>query len=302
MSLQAILGQKIEQTQKFLEDGTRIPVTRLWVLGNTVVSIKTQDREKYNAIQLGFGIKKKATKALLGHIKGASLKAAPKFLQEVRIDGEDVSSLPSIGEAISATEVFKPGDIVNVIGISKGKGYAGVVKRHHFKGGPRTHGQSDRERAPGSIGQTTTPGRVYKGKRMAGRMGHDRVTVRNLEVIDVLEDTLLIRGLVPGGKNTLIMVRKVGESKKFVPLYKEATETEVLPQISKDVEKDVAEAEQTAESVSLSESRPSELEEKPTSTESTFSSSESGSAPIINDDSVKAENQENKKEEVENAG
>lgn len=221
MSLQAILGQKIEQTQKFLEDGTRIPVTRLWVLGNTVVRIKTEDKEKYNAVQLGFGIKKRASKALLGHIKGASLKTAPKFLKEVRVDKGDISSLPSVGEVINVTEVFKPGDIVNIIGISKGKGYAGVVKRHHFKGGPRTHGQSDRERAPGSIGQTTTPGRVYKGKRMAGRMGHVQVTVRNLEVVGVLDDTLLIKGLVPGGKNTLMMVKKIGENKKFVPLYKE---------------------------------------------------------------------------------
>ncbi|MBI1982210.1 MAG: 50S ribosomal protein L3 [Candidatus Levybacteria bacterium] len=152
-----LVGKKVEQTQRFLADGTRIPVTCLDV----------------------------------------------------------------VKDALKALEVFKPGDIVDVIGVSKGKGFAGVVKRHHFKGGPRTHGQSDRERAPGSIGQTTTPGRVYKGKRMAGRMGHERVTIKNLQVIDVSEDKILIKGLVPGPKNSLVMVRKVSEDKKFVPLYKE---------------------------------------------------------------------------------
>ncbi len=217
--MQAILGQKIEQTQKFLEDGTRVPVTRLWISGNTVVTFKTKDKHGYSSLQLGFGTKKNANKALLGHVKGANLKAAPKFLQEIRLNGEDVAGLPEVGTMIIAPEVFKPGDIVDVTGISKGKGYAGVVKRHHFKGGPRTHGQSDRERAPGSIGQTTTPGRVYKGKRMAGRMGHQRVTIKNLEIVDVSQDSILIKGLVPGGKNTLIMVKKVGENKKFVPLF-----------------------------------------------------------------------------------
>jgi len=313
--MQAILGTKIDQTQKFLDDGTRIPVTRLWVAGNTVVFVKTKEKHNYSSVQLGFGIKKNANKALIGHIKGASLKAAPKFLKEIRFEDESIAELPAVGEVINATEVFKPGDIVDAVGISKGKGYAGVVKRHHFKGGPRTHGQSDRERAPGSIGQTTTPGRVYKGKRMAGRMGHERVTIKNLEVVGVSEDTLLIKGLVPGGKNTLIMVTKVGENKKFVPLYGENKEIDddKQPQISEDAEKDAsrqstsddaqqAEIEQTIEPVSLSESQQSESEEKSTRTESTFSSSESGLAPIISDNDVRTENEESKKEEVENAG
>ena len=108
-----------------------------------------------------------------------SNKSSFQFLREVRVADND-AVLPAIGDAIKASEVFKPGDIINVTGISKGKGYAGVVKRYHFKGGPRTHGQSDRERAPGSIGSSTTPGRVYKGKRMAGRMGQDQVTIKNL--------------------------------------------------------------------------------------------------------------------------
>lgn len=129
-----------------------------------------------------------------------------------------------VNEAENSTDgALKAGDLVDVIGISKGKGFAGVVKRHHFKGGPRTHGQSDRERAPGSIGQTTTPGRVYKGKRMAGHMGHSRTTIKNLQVVDVEENknTLLIKGLVPGPVKSRVFIKKVGEDKKFVPLWKE---------------------------------------------------------------------------------
>jgi ribosomal protein L3 len=136
----------------------------------------------------------------------------------------DAEVMPTLGDVIKASEVFKPGDVVNVTGISKGKGYAGGVKRYHFRGGPRTHGQSDRERAPGAIGSTTTPGRVYKGKRMAGKMGHEQVTVKNLKIIAVDDNFILVKGLVPGGRNTLLMLKKTGEDKKFVPLYAEKVE------------------------------------------------------------------------------
>lgn len=219
MTLQALLGKKIEQSQRFLQDGVRIPVTKVQIAGNVVVSVKTKDKNGYDAVQIGFGIKKNPNKALQGTVKKAQLKEVPYFLREVKLSNGDATSLPSIGETLKALEIFKPGDIVDVIGISKGKGFAGVVKRHHFKGGPRTHGQSDRERAPGSIGQTTTPGRVYKGKRMAGRMGRERVTLQNLQVVDVSEDSLLIKGLVPGGRNSLLTITKAGEDKKFIPLF-----------------------------------------------------------------------------------
>lgn len=215
-----IFGIKQKQTQKFLEDGTRIPVTEINVSGNVVAMVKNKDKNGYNSLQIGLGTKKHPSKALQGHIKGANLKVAPHFLREVRVN--EISDSPKLGETINAQDVLKPGDIVDVSGVSKGKGYAGVVKRHHFKGGPRTHGQSDRERAPGSIGQTTTPGRVYKGKRMAGRMGHENVTIKNQIVADVLDNLVLIKGLVPGPKNSLVSIKKVGEDKKFVPLYKEA--------------------------------------------------------------------------------
>ncbi len=276
MGVQTILGQKIDQTQKFLEDGTRIPVTSLWIKGNVVIGVKTNDKDHYSAIQLGFGTKKNPNKSHLGQIKGAGLQQAPKFLKEVRLNGEE--SLPNLGEIINATEVFKPGDVIDATGVSKGKGYAGVVKRHHFKGGPRTHGQSDRERAPGSIGQTTTPGRVYKGKRMAGRMGHETVTVRNLEVMDVSQDLILVRGLVPGGRNTLIMLKKVGENKKFVPLYRDAEENEATEQTG-----------QVSGSVG----------ETKTKDEVTITSSESKQTAASLGEDSNVENKENKKDKKE---
>lgn len=218
--MQALLGQKKVQSQRFLENGKRIPVTLIDVKDNTVVSVKTDDKNNYQAVQLGFSMKKKATKAEIGHAKGAKLEKAPKFLREVRIV-EEGADLPEVGTVLVASEVFAPGDIVDVIGVSKGKGFQGGVKRHNFSGGPKTHGQSDRWRAPGSIGQGTTPGRVYKGKRMAGRMGNDNVTVKNLEVVDVTNDgVLVIKGLVPGVINGLIVINKAGENKKFIPLQK----------------------------------------------------------------------------------
>lgn len=225
--MQALLGKKIDQSQRFLEDGVRIPVTKVQVSGNVVASVKTKDIDGYNAVQIGFGTKKNPNKALQGIIKKANLKTTPYMLREIRLTNGDIPSMPTIGDTVKSSEIFKLGDIVDVVGVSKGKGYAGVVKRHHFKGWPRTHGQSDRERAPGSIGQTTTPGRVYKGKRMAGRMGGEQVTLRNLQVVDVSDDTLLIKGLVPGGRNSLLTIAKVGETRKFVPLYKEVAREEL---------------------------------------------------------------------------
>lgn len=183
--INTILGKKIEQSQRFLEDGTRIPVTIIETGTNIVTAIKEK------TVQLGFGIK-------------------PRFLREVAIGKE----MPKLGTIISIQDVFRPGDLIKVVGVSKGKGFAGVVKRWGFAGGPRTHGQSDRERAPGSIGQTTTPGRVYKGKHMAGRMGNRQTTIKNLEIIDILGDKLIIKGLVPGGKNNLLMIKKIGKEKK----------------------------------------------------------------------------------------
>ncbi len=232
MALTGLIGKKNIQTQGFLQDGTRVPLTIISAMGNVISQLKTKEADGYDSIQLGFGIKKNPNKPITGHVKKAGLEIKPRFFREVRVDSLEGIT---IGTQIVVSDVLKPGDLVDVTGISKGKGFAGVVKRHGFKGGPRTHGQSDRERAPGSIGQTTTPGHVYKGKRMAGRMGNETATIKNLEVIDITTDgALLIKGLVPGGVNSIVVVRKVGENKKFIPLYKEE-EAKVEEAIIKEV-------------------------------------------------------------------
>lgn len=227
--MHAILGKKQGQTQKFLVDGTRVPVTIVEVKDNPVVAVQTMDKNGYLAVQLGYGTKNHANKPQIGHSKkGANLEYAPYFLREIRLKADaKAEEIPAAGEMISAASVLEAGDLVDVTGKSKGKGFAGVVKRHHFKGGPRTHGQSDRERAPGSVGQTTTPGRVYKGKRMAGKMGNDMVTLKNLEVIDVTADGVFIKGLVPGIVGTYVVIKKVGKNKKHVAILKEEVATPV---------------------------------------------------------------------------
>lgn len=213
--IDAILGKKIDQSCQFTEEEKRIPVSNILAGPCVVVDTKTRERNGYMAIKLGFGERREVTipKPVLGIFKKAGLvKNLPRFLKEVRITKElPDSELLKPGSVIKVADVFKVGDQVAVTGISKGKGFAGVVKRHHFKGGPRTRGQSDRERAPGSIGQTTTPGRVYKGKRMAGRMGSQKVTIKNLKVVSMDEknNLLTISGLVPGGRNTLLVIKKM---------------------------------------------------------------------------------------------
>lgn len=237
--MNSILAKKIDQGQKFLENGVRIPVTKLGVNGNVVVAIKTVDKDLYSAVQIGFEKKVKPNAP-------KSTKSPYKFLREVRMADADI--LPSVGDVIRASEVFKPGDIINVTGISKGKGYAGGVKRHHFKGGPRTHGQSDRERAPGSIGSNTTPGRVLRGKRMAGRMGQDQVTVKNIRIVSVDDSYVLVKGLVPGGRNTLLMLKKVGINKKFVPLY-----SDKKAEVKEDIKEEIKAEAKTEEAEKVTE-------------------------------------------------
>jgi large subunit ribosomal protein L3 len=235
--IQTLIGKKTDQMQSFLENGARIPVTEIAVSENVVLQVKTAEKEAYSAVQLGVGAKKKPNKALLGHAKKAGKENAPLKIKEVSVDSSDA---PVVGDAIAVDAVFKPGDLVQVTGTSKGKGFAGVVKRHNFSGGPKTHGQSDRHRAPGSIGQGTTPGRVYKGKRMAGRMGSDTVTVKNLTVVDVDLKTgrLFVSGLVPGHKNSWLYITKIGEDKKYVPLLEsevKKAEAEAQAQVEPEV-------------------------------------------------------------------
>lgn len=212
--LNTLLGKKGTMGQTYVED-TRVPVTNIKVGPCVVTQVKHEDKDKYWAVQLGFDTKKlsRVNKPLKGHLKGAIKKdKAPRFLREVKVDEKPDFK---IGDQVVVTDIFKPGDVVAVTGTSKGKGFAGVVKRWGFAGGPRTHGQSDRLRAPGSIGQGTTPGRVWKGKKMAGRMGSDQVTVKNLVVVSVEpeENTLAVSGPVPGVRNGLLLIKKLASGK-----------------------------------------------------------------------------------------
>lgn len=210
--LNGILGRKIGMTQVFAANGEVIPVTVIEAGPCVVTQIRTKDRDGYEAVQLGFGtIKpKRVSKPNQGHLKAAGRLV--RFLREMA--STDISG-HTVGDVVNA-DIFKNGEIVDVIGTSKGRGFAGVVKRHGFRGGPSTHGQSDRHRAPGSIGSGTTPGRVWKGMRMAGRMGNDRVTVQNLQIVevDIERHLLLVKGSVPGAKNGLVLVHRAKKATK----------------------------------------------------------------------------------------
>ncbi len=217
-----ILGEKSQPTQHFLNDATRIPVTLVKTAPCYLIDIKSPPHDRYFSLLLGYGKARKAKTAVAGIWKKVGIGAPLKFLREFRLEkfknilfieennkkGLNINDKKIfVGEEIKPTIFFQPGDYVQATGIAKGKGFQGVVTRHHFKGGPHTHGQSDRERAPGSIGQTTTPGRVYKGKRMAGRMGGQQVTLKNLQVIMTNDDGLLIKGLIPGANGALIKIQ-----------------------------------------------------------------------------------------------
>jgi large subunit ribosomal protein L3 len=207
-----IIGKKIGMTQLFQENGETVSVTAIQAGPSVVTQIKNRDTDGYDAIQVGF-IENKVKQSQLnspekGHLQGLE---NVRYLREFRTN-PDFIGISSVKRGDKVDVGFlKRGDLVNVAGISKGRGFAGVVKRHHFAGGPKTHGQTDRHRAPGSIGATTFPGRVLKGKRMAGHMGNRRVTARNLEVIqaDPERNLLLVKGAVPGANGGLLVIEKV---------------------------------------------------------------------------------------------
>jgi len=200
-----ILGRKVGMGRIFDADGNVISVTFIEAGPCIVSQVKTADKEGYSAFQLSFGTRKEKLipKPLAGHLKKAGLKGA-RFLREIRVN--DTQGI-GLGQVVKVN-VFSEGDIVAVTSTSKGMGFQGAVRRHKFAGGPKTHGQSDRLRAPGSVGSSSYPSRVFKGQRMAGRMGGDTVTVKNLKVVGVDMDRnyLLIRGAVPGRSNSLVKV------------------------------------------------------------------------------------------------
>ena len=210
--MQTILGTKLKMSQEF-PDGVRTPITKITAGPCVVTHIRTVEKDGYWAMQLGFGERKAkhTTKPLQGHLKKSQAEKSaffPRYIEEVRLKEEPKYK---VGDRVSLADIFVAGDKIAVTGTSKGKGFAGGVKRWHFSGGPKTHGQSDRQRAPGSIGQGTTPGRVYKGKHMAGRMGSERVTVKNLKVVAVNADKneLQVSGPVPGRVGGLLIIKKI---------------------------------------------------------------------------------------------
>lgn len=203
--LKGLIGKKIGMTQIFDEQGVAQPVTIIEAGPCFVTQVRNPEKDGYTAVQLGFGEvhPKRLTGGELGHLNKKDLPPM-RFLREFRS-----KESAAVGDKLTV-EVFAVGERVDVIGTSKGKGFAGTVKRHHFAGGQKTHGQSDRHRAPGSRGAGTTPGRVYKGARSAGRMGNERVTVQALKVVlvDTERNLLGVKGAIPGGKGGLVMIKE----------------------------------------------------------------------------------------------
>lgn len=209
-----LLGKKLGMTTIFADDGSAIPVTVILAGPCKVVQIKTPESDGYSAVQLGFDFveKRKSNKPMMGHFKKAGVEEKPpRKLSEFRLDDENIDpGKYKLGQTISVTDVFQEGMKVDCTGKSKGKGFQGVVKRHHFAGGPKTHGQSDRLRAPGSIGASSFPSRVWKGMRMASHMGNAKVTAKSLDVMKIIpeQNLLIVKGAVPGPKGGYIIIRR----------------------------------------------------------------------------------------------
>jgi large subunit ribosomal protein L3 len=198
-----LIGRKVGMTQVFQDDGTMVAVSVLAIEPNTVTKLRTPDRDGYTAVQIGTEVSKRLNKPQSGQLKDLPKVAT---IREFRVDSVDDVT---VGQVFSIGDLFTEGDLVDVTGVSKGKGFAGHIKRHNFHRGPKTHG-SDHHREPGSIGPGTTPGRVYKGMKMAGHMGDQRKTVKKLRVVraDTDRNLLLVKGSLPGPRGSLILVKK----------------------------------------------------------------------------------------------
>jgi len=217
-----ILAEKREMTQKFLPDGTVVPVTRVLAGPCVVTQIKNEKPDGYMAVQIGFGSKRKIAKSIKGQIKDLGNF---RYLKEFRTDAAQTESLKT-GDKLTA-KIFAAGDIVKVTGVAKGLGFQGVVKRHGFHGSLATHGHKDQLRMPGSIGAGGNQ-RVFKGVRMAGRMGGQQVTVTNLEIVEVNPDTneIYIKGAIPGSRENLVLISGVGDL--IIAAEEVATESEEI--------------------------------------------------------------------------
>lgn len=210
-----LIGKKVGMTQVYTAAGNLVPVTVIEAGPCTVVQTKTQATDGYAAVQLGFAAKKaqRATKPYQGHCVKAG-KGVFQTLREFRVEGD--SEPLGAGAEVSIGTLFKAGDLVDVTGVSKGRGYAGVIKRHGFSGFPASHGTHEYFRHGGSIGNRSYPGRVFKGKRMAGQLGNDRVTTQNIEIVAVRpeENLILVRGAVPGARGGVVLVRPAVKASK----------------------------------------------------------------------------------------
>ena len=198
-----LIGRKVGMTQVFQDDGTMVAVSVLAIEPNTVTKLRTSERDGYTAVQIGTEVSKRLNKPETGQLKDLPKVAT---IREFRVDSVDDVT---VGQVFSIGDLFEAGDLVDVTGVSKGKGFAGVIKRHNFHRGPQTHG-SDHHRAPGSIGPGTTPGRVYRGLKMSGQMGSERVTIKKVRVVrtDPDRNLLLVKGSLPGVRGGLITVKK----------------------------------------------------------------------------------------------
>ncbi len=264
--MKGILGRKIGMTEKFTKDGKVIPVTVIEVEPNVVTQIKTVETDGYNAIQLATVDKKEkhATKAEVGHAKKAGV-APKRFLKEIRVDSVEGYTLGST----LAADTFTVGEKVDVTGTSKGKGYAGVIKRHGLSRGPETHG-SHYHRRPGSMG-TMLPMHVLKGKKLAGHMGNETVTIQNLEIIEVStkDNYILVSGSVPGPKNSLVLIRDAVKGGAVEPkeiiiyeVEEEVEETPVEETAAETTEEVVAETTEATEEVAAEEAPAEEVAEE----------------------------------------
>jgi large subunit ribosomal protein L3 len=224
-----LLGRKLGMTQVFHDDGTALGCTALLVGPCIVTGTRTPDKNGYAAIQLGFEARPAHTmgRPMAGALKKAGIDHSPRFLREVRVDASEVSKY-AVGSMVKAEEIFKPGDVVDVVGVSKGKGYQGVMKMHKMSGFRATHGTHEFFRHGGSVGCRLTPGRVHKGKRMSGRMGFNKCTSSDLVIVKVMSETgvVLVKGAVPGPANGIVVLKG---STKNVRKY-------VVPQPQKEVE------------------------------------------------------------------
>jgi large subunit ribosomal protein L3 len=236
MATRGILGTKLGMTQVFDEDGRVVPVTVVHATPNTVSQVKNGEKDGYTAVQLAYGRAKHTNRPTAGHLAKAGVESA-RALVELRYPADE--ELPALGASVDVA-TFGKGDIVDVTGTSRGKGFAGVMKRHNFSGMGDGHGVKKKNRHPGSVGNASTPGRTFKGKRMAGRMGGERVTMQNLEVVEVdtEHDLILIRGAVPGADGQVVLIRQAVKHPNQVPPVRVAPAAPVEEQAA-DVDADV---------------------------------------------------------------